>query len=109
MLAACLEVDPTVECGDLICAPGYACAGDRCVPPALLAACDGAADGAACAAPGIDTGACRAGVCAAVVCGDELVESPERCDDGNRIGGDGCSADCRSEERCGNGVVDPDE
>ena len=28
------------------------------------------------------------------VCGDSLHESPEACDDGNTIGGDGCSADC---------------
>jgi cysteine-rich repeat protein len=28
------------------------------------------------------------------------------CDDGNRVSGDGCRADCRSAERCGDGVVD---
>ena len=31
----------------------------------------------------------------------------EACDDGNTEGGDGCSADCRSNETCGNGVHDP--
>jgi cysteine-rich repeat protein len=30
----------------------------------------------------------------------------EVCDDGNNVSGDGCSADCRSEELCGNGIVD---
>jgi len=30
----------------------------------------------------------------------------EICDDGNNLNGDGCSADCRSQEFCGNGIVD---
>jgi cysteine-rich repeat protein len=30
----------------------------------------------------------------------------EACDDGNLVGGDGCSADCRSSEVCGNAIVD---
>ncbi|PZR16003.1 MAG: hypothetical protein DI536_06795 [Archangium gephyra] len=30
----------------------------------------------------------------------------ELCDDGNATSGDGCSADCRSDERCGNGITD---
>ncbi|MCG8425063.1 MAG: hypothetical protein MJE77_44850 [Proteobacteria bacterium] len=28
------------------------------------------------------------------------------CDDGNNIPGDGCSADCKSDETCGNRVAD---
>ncbi|WP_082282799.1 DUF4215 domain-containing protein [Myxococcus hansupus] len=32
------------------------------------------------------------------VCGDGVVESPEVCDDGNTVGGDGCSATCRELE-----------
>ena len=41
-------------------------------------------------------------------CGDTQVSSltGEQCDDGNQVGGDGCSADCRSTEVCGNGIVD---
>jgi len=39
-------------------------------------------------------------------CGDGLVDIFEMCDDGNTVGGDGCSADCRSNESCGNGIVD---
>ena len=30
-------------------------------------------------------------------CGDNLVQSSERCDDGNTISGDGCSSSCRLE------------
>ena len=33
----------------------------------------------------------------------------ELCDDGNTIGGDGCSADCTSVEICGNGIKDVSE
>ncbi|MCG8421234.1 MAG: hypothetical protein MJE77_25215, partial [Proteobacteria bacterium] len=42
------------------------------------------------------------------VCGDEEVTRirGEVCDDGNSTDGDGCSADCRSNESCGNGIVD---
>ncbi|MBI5487192.1 MAG: hypothetical protein HY905_07650 [Deltaproteobacteria bacterium] len=44
-------------------------------------------------------------------CGDHIVQSElgEVCDDGNTDGGDGCSADCTSDESCGNGIVDPGE
>ena len=31
------------------------------------------------------------------------------CDDGNRDSGDGCWADCRGEEVCGDGLLDADE
>ncbi|MCA9612885.1 MAG: DUF4215 domain-containing protein, partial [Myxococcales bacterium] len=36
-------------------------------------------------------------------CGDEFVDLDEVCDDGNRTSGDGCAADCQSDETCGNG------
>ncbi|HZP43808.1 MAG TPA: M12 family metallo-peptidase, partial [Candidatus Binatia bacterium] len=39
-------------------------------------------------------------------CGDGVVEGDEECDDGNMVGGDGCSADCRL---CGNGLLDAGE
>jgi cysteine-rich repeat protein len=40
------------------------------------------------------------------VCGDWIVHEDEVCDDGNTNPGDGCSADCLSDETCGNSVVD---
>lgn len=59
--------------------------------------------------------------CAPVVCGDGALAG-EPCDDGNTVGGDGCSATCEPEPGwfcsgtpsvcrflCGNGVVDPGE
>jgi cysteine-rich repeat protein len=39
-------------------------------------------------------------------CGNGVVASGEVCDDGNIIDGDGCSADCKSNETCGNGILD---
>ena len=39
-------------------------------------------------------------------CGDGKLESPEVCDDGNIVSGDGCSSDCQSDEKCGTGKVD---
>ncbi len=44
--------------------------------------------------------------CAPYECGDNVSEGPEVCDDGNTAGGDGCSADCLSDETCGNSVTD---
>ena len=35
-----------------------------------------------------------------------MIEGSELCDDGNTISGDGCSANCKSDETCGNGMVD---
>src|ERR1051325_10001012 len=39
-------------------------------------------------------------------CGNLVMDPGEACDDGNNIDGDGCSANCKSDERCGNGIVD---
>ena len=40
------------------------------------------------------------------VCGDGIEEPPEGCDDGNTVGGDGCSAECIP-EICGDGLLEP--
>jgi uncharacterized protein (TIGR03382 family) len=47
-----------------------------------------------------------AAVAGAQVCGNGRRDVGERCEDGNTVDGDGCSADCRSNETCGNGVPD---
>ena len=54
---------------------------------------------------GDPTGGCDA-VCAESPCGNGVQDPGEVCDDGNHIPGDGCSADCLSDETCGNGAVD---
>jgi cysteine-rich repeat protein len=61
----------------------------------------GAEDGGAMDAATADAGLQGAGA----YCGNRLVEAAEVCDDGNRTGGDGCSADCLRNELCGDGVV----
>ncbi len=42
-----------------------------------------------------DTSLCRA-TCTVPRCGDGVLDGGEVCDDGNTVGGDGCSADCRA-------------
>jgi cysteine-rich repeat protein len=44
--------------------------------------------------------------CIALACGNGELDAGEVCDDGNRIDGDGCAANCASNETCGNGVRD---
>jgi cysteine-rich repeat protein len=111
---ACVRSDSTV------CAGGQVCAGDQicvratdtvtvCADPGQRAPCAGAGvpDGDPC---DDGLGRCYDGTCLPVTCGDRLVDPvAEQCDDGNNIPGDDCSADCRSNETCGNGVVDPIE
>ncbi|PIR54570.1 hypothetical protein COU75_00155 [Candidatus Peregrinibacteria bacterium CG10_big_fil_rev_8_21_14_0_10_42_8] len=41
-------------------------------------------------------------------CGNGVIEGNEDCDDGNTVGGDGCTATCDAEV-CGNGIVTPNE
>jgi cysteine-rich repeat protein len=77
-LGSCFFDTKTTLCesSGLRCQPGKVCAADQ-------AAC-------------IDAGGC----------GDGVTNGDEACDDGNVIGGDGCSANCNSDETCGNGIVD---
>jgi len=42
--------------------------------------------------------------CRQIICGDSIVDSPETCDDGNVVDGDGCDSNCVP-TGCGNGVV----
>ena len=40
------------------------------------------------------------------LCGNDILDAGEVCDDGNVVSGDGCNSTCNSEEYCGNGVLD---
>jgi cysteine-rich repeat protein len=117
-VAGCVRTDTEACSADVTCRAGTACVEARddffvCVPEDARHACTNAAlpDGASCRE---QTGRCYDGACVPIACGDELVDpgegpavAAEMCDDGNTVSGDGCSADCRSDESCGNGVVDP--
>ncbi|HTQ05707.1 MAG TPA: DUF4215 domain-containing protein [Polyangiaceae bacterium] len=76
-----------VQCVDATTASGHGCSVEECDSgnPAGSATCDQN--------------------CFLVVCGNGIVQGDEQCDDGNRISGDGCSADCKAEYKCGDGVV----
>src|SRR5688572_30218747 len=112
VLAGCID-DDLVPCGNgLACPAGRTCVlltepdETVCASDEQLAACDGMEDGVECTAelPGV----CRNRACTPIVCGNARVDPGEACDDGNLTTGDGlCSADCLSNEACGNGTVDP--
>ncbi len=107
VLASCVT-SPSIACDDgRICPADTVCddAHALCVAPEQVSACTGETDGAPCTAGPI-TGSCTGGVCLHAVCGDHIVEAGEACDDGNTTDGDGCSADCASNETCGNKVID---
>lgn len=107
-VAACVR--PASEtCPDgTVCPEGKSCVGIEehyyCVTSDQLGCTDPAAP---CELPGGTLGSCHTGVCLPDECGNGLVDLGEACDDGNVVGGDGCSADCRSAEGCGDGVTDP--
>ncbi len=61
---------------------------------------------ATCADGSTDDAACYR--CASRYCGDGTVNAGEQCDDGNTVGGDGCSVVCTIES-CGNGLLDAGE
>jgi cysteine-rich repeat protein len=50
---------------------------------------------------------CKA-TCKFAFCGNGVTDGDidEICDDGNTVGGDGCAANCKSTEKCGNGILD---
>lgn len=73
---------------------GACCLSDgTCIPAATLVTC-GALDGSFVGAGAV----CGVGVCPQ--CGNGVIESGERCDDGNQVGHDGCSGNCDTEGAC---------
>ncbi len=113
LAGACVESD-SVVCGDgTVCPVGSACdmVHGLCVAPDQLIACDGREQAADCEFEGLDkttvAGKCEETVCLVPVCGNNIVDVGEVCDVGDAASGDGCSADCTSDETCGNGIVDP--
>ncbi len=102
----CLQADLVQCAGGLACPAGSMCNEPYgCERPEQLVACADLADGTGCSTSAI-VGGCFGGICLPRGCGNHVMESDELCDDGNQASGDGCRGDCRSEERCGDGVAD---
>ncbi len=97
-------------CVSIMAAPGLLSSQqvELCASSSELAACRGINDGEPCQ-NGDVVGTCWTGVCLPAACGNGRLDPAlhEVCDDGNQISGDGCSADCLSDETCGNYIVDP--
>ena len=117
-MTACLS-PASVPCGDGdLCPPDTECRAvsnpdqKLCASPDQIAQCDGKSDYVRC----MPNGRCYSGVCLPITCGNGRIDRPdptdpmdtgEGCDDANQLSGDGCSADCLSNETCGNGFLDP--
>ncbi len=106
-LCACTE-SSTSTCEDSLCPSSKVCHEPLgiCVDPAQLTVCEEQANGVRCDFPGSLNGRCEDGLCFDAVCGNGRVDFGEACGDGNSENFDGCSADCRSDETCGNGTID---
>jgi cysteine-rich repeat protein len=91
-----------------ICPAGNVCdvAHQGCALTEQVTACAGKGDVEPCSYGTVTNGICDQGICLPAGCGNSIVDGSETCDDGNRLHGDGCSADCLSSEVCGNGIVD---
>ncbi len=102
--AGCVASDTTTCADGVICPRGQQCDDPHggCIFPEQLSACDQKPEDERCEVFGA-AGNCDQGVCLVAVCGDGKLAVTEACDDGNTIEGDGCSADCQSNEMCGNG------
>jgi cysteine-rich repeat protein len=83
-------------CGGFVppgCGDGSLDEGEQCdPPPGNTQSCDGCSS-----------------TCQLEVCGNEVVDCNESCDDGNTTSGDGCHGDCSRIEFCGDGFVDGTE
>jgi cysteine-rich repeat protein len=112
MIAGCVGPD-IVVCGDgRICPADTECrqlpavSENVCATDEQVGACNGKAQFDPCTLRNVAASHCVDGVCLETRCGNFRVDVGEQCDDGNAITGDGCSADCLSDETCGNNVRD---
>jgi len=108
MQGGCLE-RPGVQCANgAWCTVGLACddVHGACVDPEQITVCRMKSELAPCHYRSIPNGSCIEGICLPRGCGNGQLEEGEICDDGNNNEKDGCSADCRSKETCGNQIID---
>jgi cysteine-rich repeat protein len=90
----CLSVPNAAPCDDGdVCTVTDVCAGGLCTGSGALA-CD---DGDVCTTDSCDPATGCQFDAVFPCCGNDLVEPPETCDDGNQVPGDGCDASCQDE------------
>ncbi|HEX2689435.1 MAG TPA: DUF4215 domain-containing protein [Kofleriaceae bacterium] len=78
------------------CAPADACAGQGvCTDAHVCAAGTPLPDGHTC---GTGANLCSAGVCTSPLCGNNVLDVGEECDDGNKLNLDGCDSACKVEQ-----------
>src|SRR5689334_1793571 len=97
-------MDSTMRTLGLLCLSVAAAAIAACANPPSASMCE--ANGLIC---GVGTHCAAAQpICLSDfnLCGNAHMDDGEVCDDGNNIDGDGCSHDCKSNEKCGNGTLD---
>lgn len=105
--AGCLEPQLR-DCPDGVSCPMTLQCGPMggCFAQSAIDACETAPMGAACTYDDVTQGVCEDLVCLPVGCGNSVITSDEVCDDGNTINNDDCSADCKSNNQCGNASLD---
>jgi cysteine-rich repeat protein len=98
---------------EVICPTGQLPQGERCALPQDIATCADKAPGELCTTFAMTDGWCVGGICGAIECGNDIIDPGEVCDDGGRLDlipgtdmFDRCSANCKSNQTCGNGQVD---
>ena len=98
----CCSAHPGPGCSNSACSNSVCAADPSCCTGPWTPVCAArASNDPACACCNVACGAsCQ-------YCGDGVVDAGEQCDDGNFVGGDGCSATCSVV--CGNGLVDAGE
>jgi len=78
------------DCDDL-----NPCTTDTCDAAKHLCTNDVATPGTACKLPDGSSGSCNGEICASANCGNKVKDGNEECDDGNKVGGDGCENNCK--------------
>jgi len=102
----CIHTVNALPCDDKNpCTVGDACKNGACISGSGNLKCD---DQDICTKDSCSPGAGCVFAPLTPCCGNKQIEAGESCDDGNNAGGDGCSADCKSDETCGNAIFDPD-
>src|SRR5262245_51921363 len=94
--SACLD-RAAKDCGVGICPANKVCVAGGCALPEQVTACNGFADDMPCTFANT-AGRCTNGVCIGSLCGNEIIDTGEICDDGNTASGDGCRRDCLKNE-----------